>query len=531
MTQLEKADTSAESDLQLSIPPAYDEVPTINVIVTGESQQGKSTLIRQLARYAGTSGLSIGIGDGNKTCTMEVGNYDLSVTLRGYQLVDLNNERIEKQNYSDLATLDDSEAKVVEVKDAYAPTFRFRFIDTPGLNDTYGEDLSIMSRILSRALDLGHINALIYVRSVDSPFGTSFKNFFRYIQRSMPNLCNGLIVAHSYFTVDRVEEFLNENHRLDEIRQKAFEAATQLELQHFFMDNSPDPTSPFAVMQSLNEIYRLLSHISSQKPLPVKTMKLLKTDAMRHLDVHVVNTLKDLTHRLDKEWISGKSTAEILKSNVITAQREISKLKIKIETKQAQILALNTDDEILLGKKSCVEHYSFIGDLLFQLKLNLGRRKLTYDSDYVISSVTKSCSGGSEWLSEELRGTSWRAEISGNNFRDINGTATFYTTSKLKNKKEIEALEAAVLDLKDTLVTQEELLLRNSGAESPDSRLAQLGNNIAKIEEITESINRDSFDLTLWPSLRGFYTKHTFPTPDDIKDFVGVYDSNISKLL
>lgn len=533
MVELTKSDlsTDAAPSSQPDIPPPYDEASTINVIITGECQQGKSTLIQQLSRYAGTVDMPIGIGDGNKACTMEVSNYDMSVKLRTFQMVDAAGQPLERKQYSDLAALEENEVKAVEVSGVDTPTFKFRFVDTPGLNDTHGDDFAIMSRILGRAADLGHVNALVYVRSVENHFGSSFKSFFRYIQRSMPGICNGLIVVHSCFTVDRVQEFLEEDQRLEDIRREAFGAATQLELEHFFMDNSPDPTSPFAVVQSLNEIYRFLQHLASQKPLPVKSMKLLKTDTMRHMDIHVVNALKSLGHRLDKEWNQEKGTVELVRVNAMSAQREVSKLKIKIETRQSQIKALKTDDEILLGKKSCVAHYSFVGDLLIQGKLNLGSKRLSYDSDHIISSIAKTCSLGSKWLDEDLRGTHWRGEIYGNLFKDINGTVTFYTTSKLKHKKEIEALETAVVDLQDHLAVQVETLSRNAGTSGPDARLSQVGDNISKVEEITELVERDSFDVTLWPLFRGFYTKHTFPTPDDIRTFVKVYDEKIGKLL
>jgi hypothetical protein len=331
--------------------------------------------------------------------------------------------------------------------------------------------------------------------------------------------------------VDRVEEFLEEDQKLEDIRRQAFAAATQLELEHFFMDNSPDPSSPFAVVQSLNEIYRFLQHLSSQKPLPVKDIKLLKTDIMRHKDIHVINALRRLEHSLDKEWNQRKGTMELVNANAAAAQRETRKLKNKIEARKAQIRTLKTNDEILLGKKSCVAHYSFVGDLLFQGKLNLGSRLLAYDSDYELSSVTKVCSPGTKWLDEDLRGTHWHAEIYGNLFRDINGTATFYTTSELKHKREIVALEESVADLQDQLTAQTETLERNSGASGPDASLASLGDRVSRVEEITSLVERDSFDVTLWPLFRGFYTKHAVPTLDDIREFVHFYDEDVGKLL
>ncbi|KAK3682368.1 hypothetical protein B0T22DRAFT_521632 [Podospora appendiculata] len=520
--------------------PPYDEAPTtINVIITGECQQGKSTLIQQLSRYANAEDLSIGIGDGNKACTMDVSAYDLQIKLRSFQLVDIaTGKPIQKSDYSDLVALEQADARVVEVPNpaGAAPTIRFRFVDTPGLNDTHGEDFSIMSRILGRATDLGHVNALIYVRSVENSFGASFKTFFRYIQRSMPSICNGLIVVHSCFKVDRVDEFLADaNQRLEDIRRDAFEAATQLELEHFFMDNSPDPASPFAIVQSLNEIHRLLSHLSSQKPLPVRNFKLLKTEAMRHRDILVINALTTLGRRQDKEWNREKGTAEVLRMTAASAEREIGKLRNKIEAKQTHLRALKTKDEILLGKKSCVGHYSFVGDLLFQGSLNLGTKELVYDSDYPITSVTKTCSPGSKWLSEELRGTSWRGEIYGNLFRDINGTATFYTTNELKNQKEIRLLESVVADMQDQLDVKEDALARTAelatGGGGLSGRLAELGDNINRIEALTEMLGQDAFDMTLWPAVRGFYSQQNLPTADEIRNFVKVFDDKVGQLL
>ncbi|CAH0025885.1 unnamed protein product [Clonostachys rhizophaga] len=514
-----------------TVPLATSKSPTVNIIITGECQQGKSTLIRQLIRYAGAKDVPIGIGDGNRACTMDVGNYDIPIKLRAFQLIDAAGQPIKREQYPDLIALEEDDIKVVEVGDIDAPTVTFRFVDTPGLNDTQGEDYSIMSRILTRAADLGHVNALVYVRSVESNFGSSFKNFFRYIQQSMPSISSGLIVVHSCFTVDRVVEFLEENQKLDDIRRQAFESATDLKLEHFFMDNSPDPTSPFAVSQSLNEIFRFLQHLVSQKPLPVTSMKLLKTEDMKHIDIHVSNALKSLQHRLNKSWNEEKGNAETVKANAMSAQREISKLKSKIETRQSRIRLLNTDEEILLGKKSCIENYSFFGDLCVKGKLNLGNFDLTYDSEYPITSVTKTCSPGSKWQHEELRGSHWSGKLFGNLFRDVNGTATFYTTSKLKHQAEIETLEAAVVDLQDHLESQMETLSRNTNGGAPDTKLSRLGDTLARVEEIVEVAERDWFDVNLWPQFKAFYTKHTTPTLDDIRAYVKVYDEDVGKLL
>lgn len=86
-------------------------------------------------------------------------------------------------------------------------------------------------------------------------------------------------------------------------------------------------------------------------------------------------------------------------------------------------------------------------------------------------------------------------------------------------------------DLRDQLGAQKETLSRNSGASGPDASLARMGDRVSQVEEITELVERDSFDVTLWPVLRSFYTKHSLPTRNDIREFIQFYDEDIGKLL
>src|SRR5436190_23716348 len=119
--------------------------------------------------------------------------------------------------------------------------------------------MEIMSKIDGEMSALSHLNAIIYVRNMNKPFSASITRFYDYIQRSMPNLSNGLIIVHSGFTVEKVDEALRKKRDLARERKEAFKKATKsmLDLAHFFMDNNPDEYSPFAVMESLNECYKL----------------------------------------------------------------------------------------------------------------------------------------------------------------------------------------------------------------------------------------------------------------------------------
>ncbi|KID81314.1 hypothetical protein MGU_11313 [Metarhizium guizhouense ARSEF 977] len=516
-----------------SIPPSADTpssaTETINVLIVGETQQGKSTLIKQLAQYAGIPPLDVDIGDGNESCTKKVGVYEVSADLKQYQLVDQEGQAISHRSYSEYCDLTPRKAKVAPIPGLKDERIDFTLIDTPGLSDSSNADMDIMAGIIGRLAEIDHINAVIYVRGMDSPFGQFFKDFFSYFQRSLPSLSNGLMIVHSNFTTYKVEEFLQDDKNLAKIREEAFKAATNLELPHFFMDNDPDVRSPFAVKQSLNETYRLLAHIASQKPSPLNKLKLLKTRKMIDHDVHVVSALNDLKMNLSRSWNDQKNHAKLIDQIDLEVQRDLARDKRKLDAEEKDLKDFTEGPDVLLGTISAVEDYSFFSHLLLQQQVNLGRKVVTFDSDYKITNVEKSRSGGSQWLDEKLRGTSWEAIITSGWFRDIQGSATFYTTSKIRHADEIALLKRHIEDLKENVNRHNEKLGRSARA-SQDSIVA-LGEQIEALDALIQTVNSEILDISLWPKLKVFYSLEGRPMKHDIRGFVTVYNSELGKLV
>src|SRR5215471_11426196 len=138
---------------------------------------------------------------GNVSCTKTVGHYRVSTTLQQFCLQDMEGRKIKKLQYSDLVDLTDEDATVLANKpEEDGKIHLFNLIDTPGLDDSDGNDMEIMANIVGEMSQLSHLNAIIYVRNMNKPFGASFTRFYNYIQRSMPNISNGLIIVHSGFT-------------------------------------------------------------------------------------------------------------------------------------------------------------------------------------------------------------------------------------------------------------------------------------------------------------------------------------------
>ncbi|KAF3922262.1 hypothetical protein ABW20_dc0103520 [Dactylellina cionopaga] len=534
---------------QEEIPPRYEEatssgntdtpvpdtghirVDRFNVLVVGETQQGKSTLIQNLGTYADLPDLDIEIGNGNRSCTRSSEKYDLDIPLRSFHLEDFDGSTIQinKDNYTELCGYGEDDAKVVvnsQGESGSAPTLKFSFVDTPGLNDSEGEDMELMAGILGKVAELEYVHAVVYVRNSGKHFGPSFKTFFEYLQKSMPALARGLVVVHSSYTARRVDSHLREGKDWAEIRREGFKAATNLDLAHFFMDNEPDSFSPLAVMLSMNETCALLSHIKEQPAQPVTSFRLLKTPRMQEIDVHITNALADVKRNLKNQLEGAKAGLAIAEQRDMEDGMEIGSMKRKLANVKEDLQNYENGPDIVLGSISIQEEYSFIDNLIFSGELGLEGRAVAFDADCPIGYIKKSTSGGSKWLAESQQGSSWRAFITTGLFNDIKGSATFYVKSAERYRTEIRVLRESRGSLEDRL---HQLEARKSSASAIQKNAQKLSGLFEQCNDLNVTASKDTIDMTLYPKLRPIYlTKEVALSRGEIFEFLTVYDKDLA---
>ncbi|EPS35826.1 hypothetical protein H072_10729 [Dactylellina haptotyla CBS 200.50] len=503
----------------------------INVLVVGETQQGKSTLVRNLLEYAKLPEADVKIGNGNRACTANPQDYEMEIPLRSYHLQDHigNTLKVGKGNYSDLIDYGEDDATVMQdLPDNQVEIVKFRFLDTPGLNDTEGRDMELMAGILGKAAEMKYLNAIIYVRKIDKHFGNSFHEFLEYFQRSMPSLAGGLIIVHSAYTTMKVEKFLREGKSAAELRRDGFKAATGLDLAHFFMDNNPDVFSPLAVMQSLNETHNLLTHIKVQPQHSVSDFRLLKTPGMQSIDMHITNALLELKRILQTQLEEGKKSLSTAQQRSLDDEVEVAKMKRQIDSVTKELDGLENGPDICLGSKTVVEEYSLIGHLLINGQLNIGGEWHEFDADCPIAYVRKSTTGRSQWLHERLRGTNWRGALSAGLFASINGSVTFYAKSSVKHQNEIRLLKSNKANLEDRL---DYLVKRMSYDEVDGDNVKNVATGLAACDQLLVIVKKDSFEMERYPPLRHIYlTKEAKLSRNDIYDFLKEYDAAVAEL-
>ena len=82
--------------------------------------------------------------------------------------------------------------------------------------------------------------------------------------------------------------------------------------------------------------------------MPSTGFKLLKTDAMCNVEVHVLNALNERKASLTKEWNRESNLAGKLAENVNAARREITKAKAKIATRVNHVNELKSTSDLVI---------------------------------------------------------------------------------------------------------------------------------------------------------------------------------------
>ncbi|KLU91322.1 hypothetical protein MAPG_09843 [Magnaporthiopsis poae ATCC 64411] len=507
----------------------------INVLILGETANGKSTLIRRLGTYSGNEAPDVVIGNGNESCTKTVASHPVSTRLHSYSLIDTLGEPLKCSTYDDLLDLTWEDASQAQgMPDENGKTFQFDFFDTPGLDDSGGNDVAIMADIIRNITALPHLNAIIYVRSMDQPFGRAFRTWYDYLERCMPMLCRGMIVVHSRCTTNQVADFMSRRVNLMEDRRKAFEAATggHNRNAHFFMDNEPDPYSPFSVVQSLNACYQLLKLLSKQRPLDISNIQLFKSPNMNRLDGQAALALGRVQDRLRETLARKMADASKSKQDLELAKREVNRFRRKLDHCDAELARLDNDHEVLLGTKSVQDDYSIIQDLIFSRRVQLPKREASFHAACDIRHVVTSTEPGSQWVDEERSPRRWSAKLKAGLFSSMAGSATFYSTNRIMHSREIERLQGTQTDLAYDLEGYENTVKSESGkGVKLDGDVEELAAELDKVERMKETLEQKSFDATLWPDLRKLYTSADNVGTNEVVELVKVYDPSTALLI
>ncbi|KAG0318989.1 hypothetical protein BGZ99_005353 [Dissophora globulifera] len=324
---------------------------TINILVLGEAQSGKSTLIEGIKRYANPAYTidKSAIGGGSFSHTKNVVLADITTGLPSYHVFETTvtpegDENHTQVDYSSFIQMDEvSYEEAIDRRKGYevrqhqhpgGPGARtFKLIDTPGLNDTNNFDEIHVSSIVKALAEISYLH-LILITVSSSPFTTALRNALTCYVDLMPDF-NG-IIAFIHTNV-RYVNLHHSNVRFHEsmtVKKGILSEILQREdASHFMIDCDLDSKRPIHQCFTNDIISSILAKASNTRPISVDTIFLNKTRKMADVDVYLIDKctarINERTKTLgvmDQEQAETLETIDRLKESINTRDRRLQEV-------------------------------------------------------------------------------------------------------------------------------------------------------------------------------------------------------------
>lgn len=206
------------------------ETQKYSVLILGSTQDGKSTLIQHIKRYADPDYVideSL-LGNGIVSKTEDTKTFVVESDLPAYETYRMDTgEVIELHSIATKSQTQDDYLEILHAREgdvgmrltpkdlpATSKHMTFQFLDTPGLNNTYGKDSEYVSNIVNEIIDTRSFNLIVFVISSKNPLTEEKQlalEYFAYVLRGLHSR-----IVFLYTHVDYAEAHRsNAAHHLD----------------------------------------------------------------------------------------------------------------------------------------------------------------------------------------------------------------------------------------------------------------------------------------------------------------------------
>lgn len=465
----------------------------------------------------------------------------------GYEEIDLPVE--EREMMAKLhRTREGRQTRVVPIH-PNGPKRRFRIIDTPGLDDSDGDDFKNMAEVVRflhkmteeakeeekarqemiqalgdeaknhrellpkwKSIKPGsaYINCLIFIANSTESFSNSFQTLYRTYEKTMPNLFGGLAVVNTKFTVGEwksqvgaVKRILGAFHEPLWVRKRRdrvndFVTYCNRVPNMFYIDSSPHYEEPFEVFASLTNLSEILGHVVSQQPMPVDQMRIYKTATMAAVDSTMATLLEAARDRLRAiEQNLIKDAGDLKKQRQYVEEKLNTNLKL-LERHKAQLEQYNNDTEFSINTHYTTEKHGWWS--------TTGRKAVFYkttgsktikEPNHPGFLVRQINDAEARWTSSKMNGDEWIGEYEGNRGLIPHLAAKTYTTNRQFYAKEIRELDNTIYELETDIKVdkQQAAYLKSKDLEDDDPEVKKIGQLIAQCADVRAGLMQENVDI------------------------------------
>lgn len=446
---------------------------TINVLLVGETQQGKSSFIKRLYEYAGID-KNVGIGNNTTSMTQKSEVHNIKTFRTEYSLKNTNfSVELNEDDFENLCN-----NKKVELNKNVRNDIKYdiNMIDTPGLNDSFGNDEDNIINILYKINEIKKLNAVIFVTKVDTPYSNNFKKIFEYYIKSFPDLRQRFIILHTNFNHEKMVEDLYENSNFQENRKKKFKEELGIEVLHYFIDNKPNQRYRFREFISFQGLNDILSNLSSLEFANVNYINYIKTELIKNIDKQIKSRLEGSNNGYNDRivYVSGDL------GDVSTDLVRINKLKTDMETElinvQQKLNEYNNSNDEIIYTDSCSSDWKFFST-----------QQKEFNPQNLSEGYTEHKEKGEncEWKNELKSVNSYYVKLQGKWFRGIYGSVTIKNKKYIIHRNEINDLNVRKDKAQNDIKRYTEEIYQKSGR---NQRLQEELENIQSYININNKI-------------------------------------------
>lgn len=363
--------------------------PIYNVLVLGETQSGKSTLIQCMREYANTSAdIDItALGTGILSHTQEVNTTPIITNLPEYNVVDKSGVNINYSKFIKMHDRNDFEdalnmrhgLKTIKGRPHLHTSAKFNIIDTPGLNSTGSDDEQNVQSIFNALNRVTTIHLILITISL-GPFTLGLKDSIRTYVSMFPGFGGTIALVSTHFDYKYFHPArAHVSHAIDNRTECLRGIMDRKTFSSFKIDCNLNSKRPIRNCITHNTILRILELATLSPPVHVQQSVVSKTRKMRDIDNILRPRLESAIASIERtRWLQDPDEGEELLAEIFLCDTRIHKLNAKIKVLEVPLLEIQNKERIdmehvvidqerateICHQVTRVQHLPIHGDLL-----------------------------------------------------------------------------------------------------------------------------------------------------------------------
>ncbi|KAK3838873.1 MAG: hypothetical protein J3R72DRAFT_448090 [Linnemannia gamsii] len=431
------------------VPPCRrSDANVFNVLLLGETQVGKSNFAQAVKQYANPNHVieKDTIGNGNTSKTKNVHRYCVNTQYPEYEVL-LETQSKDGASYTSInvdAILDENKADWEDYEDALnnrKTKLRMRdgsgkqeihhihLFDTPGLNNTNGQDEVHIASIIKSLQTAGSIH-LVLVIVGNSPFTPGFQSALECYMEVFPEFQGVIAFVHTKFDYVNLHPLRRDKiSGMEERKRKLYEIMGRPHYKHFVIDCDFEVIKPIRRCITQNTIREILMEAKTNLPVSVETETVCKTPKMKAIDGIVINKYNAILIATTETMNSEQSAAM---SRIVQLDTRLNRIQATESEMSDYIYTHNTTEYIFIDERSFDQPWSIV-DLDRHHSMSLPSQEYTIYRVHISQQHT--------YIKRTIGGEGdkfWGIEFTRKAYKHGVLRAKFYTTSAEKFRHQIE---------------------------------------------------------------------------------------------